>query len=299
MQKERIVLKDEIVESLKKEVEELQTKQQLTLNRIILSGPKSKDIRQDFFTKDVGVWTNPLEKIIQNFYSEYVKLLIPTEGTQFAPLQFSVNLGAFIFDCEKDQFQPLSPNRKIKVTQSGDSKRNISLPASPFGKRDIGIFLLSFIISFGIILGASQLKNIPKIKQTKNTLITTKPTLSKSKITPTPSLSRDEIKIKILNGTGIKGKANEYATILKEEKYSEVLTGNADSFDIENTEIQVKKNKKDAVSLIKTDLKGLLSITRSSTLNEDEAADVVIILGLDSVSPTPTSAAKASPTKAQ
>src|SRR3990167_11106206 len=165
LQDDRITLKDDIVESLKKEIEDLQKKHTLTLNRIILSGPKSKDTRQDFFTKDVGVWTNPLEKIIQNFYSEYVKLLIPTEGTQFAPLQFSVNLGAFIFDCEKDQFQPLSPNRKIKVTQSGDSKRNISLPASPFGKRDIGIFLLSLIISFGIILGASKIKNIPKIKK--------------------------------------------------------------------------------------------------------------------------------------
>jgi len=286
LQDDRITLKDDIVESLKKEIEDLQKKHTLTLNRIILSGPKSKDTRQDFFTKDVGVWTNPLEKIIQNFYGDYVKLLLPTQGAQFSLLQFAVNLGGYIFESEKDKFQPLTPNRKVNITSNGSERRKTSLP---FTKRDTAIFLLSFILSFGIIIGLANFKNIPGISQSFKPIPTIEPTKTQKPTTvPTSSIERSEIKVKILNGTGIKGKANELATILKEKEYSEVLTGNAESFDIKNTEIQVKESKKDAVILIKKDLGGIVEIKKTSSLDEDEAADAIVILGLDLVSPTPT-----------
>ena len=36
----------------------------VSLNRIILSGAGSEKFRQDLFTKEIGVWTNPLKKII-------------------------------------------------------------------------------------------------------------------------------------------------------------------------------------------------------------------------------------------
>jgi hypothetical protein len=42
-------------------------KRSVKINRLILSGPASENIRQDTFTKNVGIWTNPLKKIITNF----------------------------------------------------------------------------------------------------------------------------------------------------------------------------------------------------------------------------------------
>lgn len=286
-----ITLDDEVVVSLKKEITDLSENQKITLNRIILSGEKSKDIRQDYFTKDVGVWTNPIDKIIQNYYADYIKQLLPTQGEEFSPLLYASNLGGFIFECEKDQFKPLSQNGNIRVSKSNSSKPSISLPSfSLFSRRDIGIFLVSFLLSFGIIYGALK-ANIfikkspaPSVSTTKNSVSPIVPTVK-----PSPSLQREEIKVKILNGTGISGKAGEYSTILKDKKYSEVLSGNADSFDVEITEIQAKKTKSEAVDLIKEDLEDFLKIGKTSVLDETEAADVVIIIGLDSVSPTPTS----------
>lgn len=287
----RIDLNDsDVVESLKKEITKLGEDQKITLNRIILSGEKSKDIRQDYFTKDVGVWTNPIDKIVQNFYSDYVKLILSNQSEQFSPLLFASCLGGYIFECEKDRFKPSSQNQNISISSSQSSSSRLSLPTITFiRRRDVGIFLVSFIASFGIIYGASKIKDVANIPSLPSpTKVVTPSTPVKPTNVPTPSVNREDIKVKILNGTGIKGKAGEYSTILKEKNYSEVLSGNADSFDVETTEIQVKKTKKDAVELIKKDLLGLLKFSKTSDLDEEEAADVVIIIGLDAVSPTPT-----------
>ncbi len=287
---ERLVLKDDVVESLRHEIETLQNKHQLTLNRLILSVPASKDIRQDFFTKDVGVWTNPLDKIIQNFYSEYVKLLLPSHGVQFSLHQFAVNLGGYIFECEKDQFQPLSPSGKVTISSNGRSGPRLNIPSfSFFSKRDIGIFLVSFLFSFGIIYAGSKFNTLAPIINQNKPIPTLAPTQDiEPTASPTPAINRDEIKVKILNGTGIRGKAAEYTDILKDMKYSEVLSGNAPSFDIEVTEAQVKASKSEAIDLIREDLKDVLTIEKTSELDESEAADVIIIIGLDSVTPSPT-----------
>ncbi|MDO8610037.1 MAG: hypothetical protein Q7R95_05785, partial [bacterium] len=58
------ISKDETVEKiLKTKTTEYETNK-LKLNRLILSGSDSETIRQDTFTKAVGVWTNPLKRII-------------------------------------------------------------------------------------------------------------------------------------------------------------------------------------------------------------------------------------------
>jgi copper homeostasis protein CutC len=63
--------------------------------------------------------------------------------------------------------------------------------------------------------------------------------------TPTPKILVDKqaVRIKVLNGSGVSGKASAVKEILKEKGYQEILTGNADSFDYEKTEVSVKKGK--------------------------------------------------------
>ncbi|HLL60665.1 MAG TPA: hypothetical protein VK338_03025, partial [Candidatus Nitrosocosmicus sp.] len=145
----RYEFNDPIEASVKSQVELLESPS-LKLNRIILSGPKSDTVRQDFFTKDVGVWTNPLKKIISNFYSEYLKLLVLPPQTTFSYMDYAVTLGAFIFSRENENFNLFKMNNKsIKknVTNNNRSGRSFKF----FSMRDILIFIIAFILSFALI----------------------------------------------------------------------------------------------------------------------------------------------------
>ena len=69
--------------------------------------------------------------------------------------------------------------------------------------------------------------------------------------------------------------------LLKEKGYQEILTSNADSFDYEQTQLQTKKSMSSAIKTIKNDLKDNVTSVKESVLDEDEAADIVIIIGTD------------------
>jgi len=94
-------------------------------------------------------------------------------------------------------------------------------------------------------------------------------------------VNKEKIRIKVLNGSGIPGKATTVKDILKEKGYQEILTGNADNFDYKQTEIAVKKEKNNLVSIIKEDLKKYVSSFKVTALSEKEASDIIIIIGKD------------------
>ena len=73
----------------------------------------------------------------------------------------------------------------------------------------------------------------------------------------------------------------EWSRTLKEKKWGEILTGNADTFDFEKTEVQVTEDKKAAISFLKEDLADFVALEKTSTLAADSTADVVIIIGKD------------------
>jgi hypothetical protein len=109
------------------------------------------------------------------------------------------------------------------------------------------------------------------------------PTLEPTKTpTPTPKIEREKIKVKILNGGGVPGKATVVKNLLKEKGYEEILTGNADNFDYDKTEIQVKKDDKSFADLMAADIKDNSSSPRiTSDLDEKDAPDVIVIVGKD------------------
>ena len=260
-----------IEESIKKKVEELQ-KDNFKLNRLILSGELSDKIRQDTFTKVVGVWTNPLKRIVPNFYEEYVKLLVVEGKKPFPLLTFDVCFGAFIFSSENKDFSFFKNGFKLSSNKSAPVK--INLP-----KKSIFLFISSFILSFLLFLALSKIK-LPKMpdfsmaKPTPTTIPTAIPT-------PTPSFKKADLKIKVLNGSGTAGKASEMKDILTKKGYGEIITGNADNYDYVLTEIQVKKTFDEASSTLKTDLKDYLSTFKQSNLDASSTADIVIIIGTD------------------
>lgn len=269
----------DLIKILKEKVALIQ-KEGVKINRIILSGSESEKIRQDTFTKAVGAWTNPLKRIIPNFYDEYLKLLVPQAQGQFPILNFDVCFGAFIFIQENKEFSILKRNSFARG--SGGSMPKINF--SGLFKKEVLIFIVSFLASFAFFvmltkLAPSLFNSLGKKTETASEIksLPTQPPTA----TPTPSFKRDEINIKVLNGSGTAGKAGEVKEILDEVGYKEIVTGNADSFDYETTVFEIKKEKNEVLEFLKEDLGDYLSKFESKNLAEEETADVIIIVGKD------------------
>lgn len=245
------------------------------LNRIILAGEGSQDVRQDTFTKEVGVWTNPLKRIIPEFYGEYLKILLAQNNKPFTFLSFEVCVGAFIFSKDNKQIS-------LKKNAKGVRDRLPQLPKFNLPTKELMIFLVSFVLSFVFFLAITRLKSNLSFLTAK-TEPTVTPVMIKPTSLPLPSsaINKIELKIKVLNGSGTKGKASEVKDLLKEKGYQEILTGNADNFDYEKTELQIKKSKKQEAEILKNDLRESVSSFKESILAEDQSADIVIIIGSD------------------
>jgi hypothetical protein len=270
------------VESLiKQKADEYEEKGQ-KINRLILSGEESDNIRQDTFTKEVGIWTNPLKRIIPNFYEEYLKLLVTSSSAPFPILTYDVCFGAFIMFHENKNFAFLK--NSIKHKNVGGPK--VSLGKFPF--KEILIFLVSFGLSFGAFIALSKSSGklrLPKINAISFAQPTATPTPTPKPVeptaTPTPAMKKGDIKVKVLNGAGTAGKATQVKNLLEKKGYGEVLTGNADNFNYTSTEIQVKKSTKELADIMKEDIKANTTKVKVTTLEEDAAADIVLIFGSD------------------
>ena len=129
---------DKITDVLKTKIDEITTDKK-KINRIIISGEKSDTIRQDTFTKSVGVWTNPLKRIVPTFYESYLKMLIPEDGKTFPILTYDVCFGAFILSEENKNFSLLKKN-------INSNRNKISLPKTKMPKKEV--FFCCFIFTF-------------------------------------------------------------------------------------------------------------------------------------------------------
>jgi len=265
--------KNNIETVLKTKAEEYVKKGQ-KINRLILSGKESEGIRQDTFTKAVGIWTNPLKRIIPNFYQDYLKMII-TQDQTLPILEADVCFGAFIFSKENKSFVLLKKGLFTK-------KIKLNFPL----KKELFIISITTIVSFFTFYFISQLKiqlpniKLPELKKTNITSPTPQPTQPPSP-TPTPSFKKESLKIKVLNGSGILGKAAEIKKIFVDDKYGEVLTGNADNSDYEKTIIKSKKEYSSATEMISTTLKDYIISPKTDLLDDKEAADIIIIIGKD------------------
>jgi len=266
---------DKIADVLKAKIEEINNDKK-KVNRIIISGEKSDTIRQDTFTKSVGVWTNPLKRIVPTFYESYLKMLIPKEGKAFPILTYDVCFGAFILSEE---------NKSFSLMRNGvnSNKKSVSLPKIGMPKKEVILFIGSFVISFLLFVLISKFGGnikIPNFMAKKNVVIVT-PTVAPPSPTPTPNFKKEDVKIKVLNGSGVPGKATEIKEILRKKGYVEILTDNADNFDYIVTEIQVKKDKPQLGEMIKGDLKDYITSPKITVLDDKEASDAIIIFATD------------------
>ncbi|MBN1168665.1 LytR C-terminal domain-containing protein [Candidatus Woesebacteria bacterium] len=113
--------------------------------------------------------------------------------------------------------------------------------------------------------------------------------------TPTPTfqpVDKSEIKIELLNGTGIAGEASLVQTELEELGYSDITVGNADDQDHEETQVTFSSELPQGfIEEFVSELEGIYSDVSSKISASLEDYDIQIIAGLrSSYTPAPTKA---------
>ena len=192
----------------------------------------------------------------------------------------------------------LNPSRRSYVNESsrdsGNKKRVILII--------LGVIILIALVAYAVIAtgGKGESENeltptptvevptpteaeaspTPEESPTPTPKSTTTPTPT-GKTTPTPSnssLDRANLKLDVLNGSGVAGAATKMSSALKDLGYEVGSSGNADNFDYEKTEIQLKSTKKAYLEMLKDDLSDDYTIG-SATSDYTGDADGVVIVG--------------------
>lgn len=194
----------------------------------------------------------------------------------------------------------LNPSRRSYVyeTSKNSSNRNRVILIV------IGILILLGLVAFAVVATGGKGENERSLTPAPTHPTATSPTPSNTpaptqgsttptvtpkasptpgKGTPTPtttgSLDRSNLKVAVLNGSGTAGAATKASDALKKLGYDVVSSGNADNFDYETTQIQVKSTKKSYLTLIKTDLSDTYTIGSATADYTGSGADAVVIVG--------------------
>lgn len=97
---------------------------------------------------------------------------------------------------------------------------------------------------------------------------------------PEASLKREDLKVQVLNGSGVAGAAGKAQGLLQDLGYVEVAVGNASSSNFTTTEISIKKEKNDYLDMLIDDLSDSYTVDEdTATLSATSAYDVVVTLG--------------------
>lgn len=128
-------------------------------------------------------------------------------------------------------------NTESQTAPENTPKRDVSFPGERKKKKPRNKLLLIVPIVL-VIIGAAgwYIFSEPTIEEE----ITPTPTPYSENETPTPTqepIARNEVKIQILNGTGISGAAGDLEEELNNLGYSEIEVGNASSKNYETTEV--------------------------------------------------------------
>lgn len=191
----------------------------------------------------------------------------------------------------------LNPSRRSYVyesnRESGNKKRVILII--------LGVIILIALVAYAVIATGGKGEGELEVTPTPTIAETPTPTLPEptttdesptptSKATPTPTgrttpaptssseLDRSNLKLEVLNGSGVAGAATKMSNALKDLGYEVTSSGNADNFEYENTEIQLKSTKKAYLDMLKEDLGDDYTIG-SATSDYTGDADGVIIVG--------------------
>jgi len=97
---------------------------------------------------------------------------------------------------------------------------------------------------------------------------------------PESELKRADLNIKVLNGSGAPGTAGKAQQFLEDLGYEEIEADNAGSYDYQETEIAIKKDKEDYLEMLTDDLSEKYTLAaETELLDENSEFDAVITVG--------------------
>lgn len=157
-----------------------------------------------------------------------------------------------------------------------------------------GVILLLLAGGFKVAMGAKETLSNRFTQFINNTFSGPTPTEAPSPVptltvtplpptptpTPTPVLLKSDLRISVLNGSGVRGAANSAADFLKTLGYNVTKTGNAARYDYPLTTIAIKESKRAYLEGLKTDLAAKYQVSADvSVLTETEGFDAQVIVG--------------------
>jgi hypothetical protein len=145
----------------------------------------------------------------------------------------------------------------------------------------VAFFILGIVVGgiAGYVIG-DLLANRPKTENIKQEVVVVSPTTAIPTGTPKIIVSRDDLKVQVLNGSGVSGAASATKEYLEGLGYQGVVIGNADSDAYTGFTYSLKTSKQDFADLLKKDLISKYSTVGSAkVLDSFSDYDVVIILG--------------------
>lgn len=133
----------------------------------------------------------------------------------------------------------------------------------------------------GLITYFSGLSKLNDIVATPSPIATIAPEATATATpVPTTETKRSEIKLQVLNGSGVSGLAGKAKTYLEGLGYEGVVVGNASVSNLTETTISVKESKKDLLEAVSTDLAKNYKVAKEAeTLVASSKYDFVITLG--------------------
>lgn len=150
-------------------------------------------------------------------------------------------------------------------------------------KKDNGWVWMLVAFVLGAVVGTVSGYLVAKTQKlqnskTQNTIV--------AQVSPAPSASpvvieikRADLKVQVLNGSGVVGAAGKAKAFLEGLGYLDVATGNADG-DFAETEIEIADSKSAASEMIKKDLKDKYTLADTiGVLDKTSDYDVVVTLG--------------------
>lgn len=163
-------------------------------------------------------------------------------------------------------------------------------PANEEPKKDLKVFVIVSLVT-ALVVAALAGGIYVYVTGTKNSedqsLATPTPTLMpEATLEPTPEASAtptpkpSSYKIEILNGSGKIGEANAAKALIEKEGFKVATTGNAATFDFEDTVIQVKSSVPvSVVDTLKEALSSKYSVVIGNKLPSTSTYDVIITIG--------------------
>lgn len=176
---------------------------------------------------------------------------------------------------------------KKEVKESPSDKE--TLPTKSKKKMPSWLLFLSFVVGLslgsgligGIFFYQSKVGKISFDNSKEETTPTIEPLEQEPTESPAPEATVDLslYKVNILNGSGIKGEAGKVQELLSDLEFDEVATGNADSYQFQETEVSFKESVNEKVFDSLTETLEDYKLKLSDNLDDDSDYDIVITVG--------------------